>query len=148
MQGSPVRKIWNGKRRSPETIALGRHGVGRETIDACDFSRGSRHYCPYTSPTAINNHRIQRAAQSSSLPDSHQGPSSSVRSAPLWFYSRTPPVTASCFPPLRLTATESNEPLNPHSILPTSNGRRPLCDLYSAVLSRNQQFFYFFDNDY
>ena len=53
MQGSPVRKIWNGERRSPETIALGRHGVGRETIDACDFSRGSRHYCPILLPLKL-----------------------------------------------------------------------------------------------
>ena len=134
MQGSPVRKIWNGERRSHETIALGRHGVGRETIDACDFSRGSRHYCPYTSPTAINNHRIQRAAQSSSLPDSHQGPSSSVRSAPLWFYSRTPPCTASYFPRSELTA----EPLNPLLPLSLSNVRRPLCLCASVVGSVNR----------
>ncbi|WP_273467073.1 hypothetical protein, partial [Methanothrix sp.] len=49
-----------------------------------------------------------------------------------------PYTTGYCLmlPPLRLTATDSTDPPNPHSILPTSNGRRPLCDLYSAVLSR------------
>ena len=67
---------------------------------------------PYTSPAQINIHRIHRAAQSSSLPDP---PRSVVLCALCASVVLFPYTTGYCLmlPPLRLTATNSTEPLNP-----------------------------------
>ncbi len=133
MQGSPVRKIWNGERRSHETIALGRHGVGRETIDACDFSRGSRHYCPILLP-------LKLTATESNEPLnpllSLTPPRSAVLCALCASVVLFPYTTGYCLilPPLRLTATNSTKPLNPLLSLPPPPRSVVLCALCASVV--------------
>jgi len=84
---------------------------------------------PHASPAQINSHRVQRAAQSSSLPA--PPPRSVVLCALCVSVVLFPYTTVYCLmlPPLRLTATESNEPLNPLFSLNPSKGCRPLCAL-------------------
>jgi len=56
-------------------LSLSASNISLNLFDAASYS-----------PASINSHRIHRAAQSSFLSAPHQCPSSSVRSATLWFY--------------------------------------------------------------